>query len=154
MPIKGNAPREWLEQKYIAEDMTTREIGKLLGVSKTQVVKILKENNIPLRRSGARGFKEHCHPRWNGGIRDNQSNGIYVRVGRYASGATRYRKLARVIMERHLGRLLKRCEVVHHINGDNHDNRIENLQLLSSQAEHAKIHVKDLNFRRWGYVSN
>lgn len=45
----------------------------------------------------------------------------------------------RVIMEQHLGRKLSRNEIVHHINGDKWDNRIDNLQLMT-QSEHAKLH--------------
>lgn len=45
----------------------------------------------------------------------------------------------RVIMEEHLGRILGYNEVVHHINGDDKDNRLENLQLMS-RSEHTKMH--------------
>ena len=45
----------------------------------------------------------------------------------------------RVVMERHLGRKLSRCEQVHHINGDRFDNRVENLMVVT-QAEHDAIH--------------
>jgi len=45
----------------------------------------------------------------------------------------------RKIMEQHLGRRLQRLEFVHHINGDKQDNRLENLQLMSS-AEHNHHH--------------
>ena len=48
----------------------------------------------------------------------------------------------RWVMENHLGRKLNRNEVIHHINGDPHDNRIENLMLLS-QSEHMKIELKE-----------
>lgn len=45
----------------------------------------------------------------------------------------------RFIIEQFLGRKLKRNEVVHHINGNKNDNRIENLQLMSL-SEHSKLH--------------
>ena len=45
----------------------------------------------------------------------------------------------RLLMQQKIGRLLKREEVVDHINGDRLDNRIENLQILSP-IEHNKKH--------------
>lgn len=46
----------------------------------------------------------------------------------------------RVIAERKLGRPLKKGEIVHHIDGNYRNNDPDNLMVLSSQAEHCRIH--------------
>lgn len=43
------------------------------------------------------------------------------------------------IMEAHVGRAIKPTEIVHHINGDRSDNRLENLQLMT-RGEHSRLH--------------
>lgn len=50
----------------------------------------------------------------------------------------------RLVMEAHLGRPLLPTEVVHHINEIRNDNRIENLMLFSSRAEHMSLHKKGI----------
>jgi hypothetical protein len=44
----------------------------------------------------------------------------------------------RMLMALHLGRALTSAEVVHHINGDRQDNRLENLEMFASHSEHMR----------------
>ena len=77
------------------------------------------------------------NPKFNGGL--SESEGRTVIVHRDGTWTFYYRAL----MEAHLGRELLPSEVVHHINGDPTDDRIENLQVLS-RAAHMEIHRPEL----------
>ncbi|MDE2020412.1 MAG: HNH endonuclease [Patescibacteria group bacterium] len=47
----------------------------------------------------------------------------------------------RIVMEKYLGRKLRRNEIVHHIDENKHNNDIRNLRVMS-QSEHARLHFK------------
>lgn len=49
----------------------------------------------------------------------------------------------RYIVEQFIGKKLCEKEIIHHINGDKKDNRIENLYICSDRAEHTKIHINN-----------
>lgn len=71
---------------------------------------------------------------WKGGRRHDR---LYVQVYLYpedpffsmANSGTHYVSEHRLVMARHLGRPLLSSETVHHIDGDGHNNALENLQL-------------------------
>jgi hypothetical protein len=65
---------------------------------------------------------------------------------------TTYRKLHgrhehRVIAEQMLGRALKRNEIVHHIDGNKHNNETSNLQIMT-QSEHVRLHLQEMQKAR------
>jgi len=53
----------------------------------------------------------------------------------------RWRMEHRLVVEREIGRRLKRGEVVHHVNHRRDDNRVANLMLFGSQSGHTAYHA-------------
>lgn len=96
-----------------------------LGLKKTD--ELLFDN-----RSARRGEKS---PTWKGGKTRSRKGYVVLRN----DGDVIFEH--RAIMEAHIGRKLTDDEVVHHINGDKTDNRLENLQLMT-RGEHSKMHNK------------
>ncbi len=88
--------------------------------------------------------KMENNPRWKGG-RNTKGHYVYIRLydnDPYFCMAIHSKNGGgeilehRLIMARHLNRVLASQEHVHHINGNKHDNRIENLELVSRNNHH------------------
>lgn len=77
---------------------------------------------------------------WKGGKKISAHGYVLIlRKGNPMADVAGYVMEHRLIMSEHLGRILQKHEVVHHINGIKTDNRIENLKLFRD-GEHTIMH--------------
>lgn len=85
-----------------------------------------------------------------GHIKKHNSGYVVAYVPKHPHAhADGYVMLHTVLMERSLGRYLTENEVVHHINHNRADNRIENL-LLMDKKEHMSMHMKERHSKKRG----
>jgi hypothetical protein len=52
----------------------------------------------------------------------------------------------KIVVENFIGRKLKKEEVIHHLDFNKKNNKIENLMLFHNQKEHASFHIKIKKF--------
>jgi len=87
------------------------------------------------------------NPAWKGGVTLKRAKGNYSGV-KYIRCPNEYIKMARkdgyimehrLVMAKYLNRILTKIEVVHHIDHNPSNNKIENLMLFSSNSEHKKF---------------
>jgi hypothetical protein len=149
----------WLREQYLDKGKNTIQIASETGISKASIYRWLKFFSIETRsiseaHAGSRGVwygkkrPEHSvavmgknNGRWMGGKRCDGGGYVYVKFrGHPAAGPQGYVAEHRLVMEKSLGRYLRHDEVVHHINGDRKDNRIENLAIYSP-SDHAHLHL-------------
>ena len=89
------------------------------------------------------GRHKKNNPNWAGGVITTRQGYIKVRDPLNVMADSRgYVWEHRLVMAKHLGRPLKRTEVVHHIDDDKTNNQLSNLMLFKSQAEHISHHRK------------
>ena len=120
---------QWLIDNY--ETVGLVKSAEYLDKTQASILHKVWRLGIANRRGGNRKPRIHIYDGY---------EYVSTTEGRYAT----HRK----VMEDYLGRPLRDDEVVHHINGNRLDNRIENLE-LTTRSEHQKIqHKEDLERRR------
>jgi hypothetical protein len=140
-----------LEELYINRQLTTYQIAEIKQCHHTTVPHVLRRMGLPkrtqsecLKLAGLLGDK---HNQWKGG-RITHGDGyiqVYVSPDSFffpMASKQKYVLEHRLIMAKYLGRLLQPWEVIHHKNGIKDDNRIENLELATSNQNHIVEHSR------------
>jgi hypothetical protein len=109
--------------------------------------KEFKTWNCVIKNGRGRFCSKHCmatgknNGRWNGGRRKRKDGYILVYSPHHPYANKNFVLEHRLVMEKYLGRYITPKELVHHINGKQDDNRIENLE-LTTLIKHGKFHSK------------
>ncbi|MBC8252131.1 MAG: HNH endonuclease [Candidatus Nitrosopelagicus sp.] len=96
------------------------------------------------------------NPSWKGGVMYRHKQGNYkgqilVKCPPSFLGMSRkngYVLEHRLKMSQHLNRLLEKEEVVHHIDHDPHNNKIENLMLFKNNSEHKIYEAQEQRLKK------
>jgi len=99
-----------------------------------------KNRGEPMRfKHGHNTNSPQTHPHWKGGMVDESGYVLIFSPNHPVKTKRQYVLQHRLVMEKYLGRHLKAEEIVHHINGNKRDNRIENLEIFN-RGSHCKHH--------------
>lgn len=133
---------------YTEKHLTMEEIGRIVGMSRQGVMKRLHAVGVT-REDGTR-VKRPCA--YCGVVVDRPRSQARPRLSAYCSPEHYYASLENPEFQqwRHGGRLaraivsqhypLQRDHVVHHIDGNQRNNDLANLQVYASQADHMAVH--------------
>ena len=142
--MKNYLNPDWLQVKYIDENISQNNIAKLCNVDQSTIHKYLLRFNIPTRNFCGRSGS--LSSRWKGGRFKTTQGYIHILSPGHPR-AYKYRQYVPeqiLVVEKHLNRYLSKEEAIHHINEIKDDNRLENLYLFPNEAEHQRYHQ---NFR-------
>ena len=141
-----------------AQGQSCREMAPTLGTNEETVRRRLRMLGLPRLLAKARPDRNYF---WTGGLSVDKHGYLLEKMPEHPQ-ATRsgYVRQHRLVVERELGRLLLRTEVVDHRNGDTSDNRMSNLRVFASNADHlratltgrAKIPTEERELRRLAAV--
>lgn len=127
--------QEFLRDQIEQQKKTCKQVASETGWDPSTVAKWARRYGIatfrPLFQKGEK------HPFWKG-KHTTRKGYIKVHQPTHPHASNGYVYEHRLVMESMIGRYLEWDEVVHHKNGQRNDNRPENLELYSNNAEHVE----------------
>ena len=143
--------KEELNDLYINQEYSIREIGKMLNCSHTAVNNNLKIFGIRTRSiKKSRNTERYItrisgknHPNWKGGqITDVNGYILIWQPNHPRSNSNGYVHRSHLIAEKMLGRYLYPEEITHHENEIRNDDRPENIK-ITTRGKHASFHNRN-----------
>lgn len=134
------APDEFIEVWNSCSSV--REFSEKTGMkrrSATTRSTQLRSRGLSLKKMGFPDRHGDGNSRWNGGRRTRKDGYVVCYVPGHPYAYRDFVLEHRLVMESHLGRYLKPEEIVHHMNENRSDNRIENLE-LTNKPDHSRMH--------------
>ena len=145
-----------IKQCYCGKEFITYESKIKLGRGKycSKVCSLIQTNKKLIETGEQTRFKKGDIPHNKKGFcfhKSRKHGKIYLL--RYVPdhpNATKkgYVREHRLLIEKQIGRLLFRNEVVHHKDGNTLNNSLDNLELMTA-SEHSRFHTKDNVHKRW-----
>lgn len=128
---------EWLREKYFDEGLTLEEMAEEAGLESGVTILINMDKHGMERRTVGDYLRKEDSIRT--AKHDNHEQISFTGC----NGSTRYYDVHRLLAIAIWGLDEVAGKIVHHSNGIGWDNRPDNLELIESQAEHAKMHNEE-----------
>lgn len=121
------------------------------GLIKGEPRKYLKGHHTKGKKLA--GYCRENNPNWRGGEYTREDGYVMIyKPDHPLVNSNDYIRKSRVVVENNIKEFLPKDVIIHHINHNRSDDRIENLQILTSHAEHRKVHADEKALKACGYA--
>lgn len=160
VPVISPILYERIKDEYINAKIGIEPLAIKYNVQKSTLGMMLKEDRVTrtVREAVTIANKTYrrknpgpLNGRWRGGkwtevTKDGRRGYVHIYCPEHPGAINRYVSEHRLVIERRLGRILRKEECVHHINGMRTDNRPENLMLFENNAAHNRYERARLSY--------